>query len=74
MKSIFKSVALLLSLVSFLPASLQAQESRLENNRTFVFDTSSMLFVAVSCAVDFAQASSYRGAKQRPNVRIAAIK
>jgi hypothetical protein len=38
---------LLLGLVYFLTASLHAQESRLENNRSFVFNSSSMLFIAV---------------------------
>ena len=47
MKRVFRSAALSVCLVAFLPASLQAQESRLENNRTFVFNSSSMLFIAV---------------------------
>jgi hypothetical protein len=47
MKSIRKSAILLLGLVYFLTASVHAQESRLENNGTFVFNSSSMLFVAV---------------------------
>ena len=47
MNRIGKLTVLLLGLVHLLAASLHAQESRLESNRTFVFDTSSMLFVAV---------------------------
>lgn len=47
MKSSCKSAALFVCLVCFLTASLQAQESRLENNGTFVFNSSCMLFVAV---------------------------
>jgi len=47
MRRLGKQLLVLLGLVYSLTAALFAQESILENNRSFIFDTSSMLFIEV---------------------------